>query len=179
MWARTSASLIARSPAHIVQRSGAGDGARAKSAEPSTGLMTAIAAIGVTAALAVLQLAPANTPAPSDRMAVGPTPLAVSPQQFAFLGLGESDVAVYRTEVSQVCPTTGPLDCVETEKYVRTPVGLPSDMRAGNISLSPNGSHSRSSATTWRGSDRRGPDAARAGIDDGKNGSGNEGDPQP
>ena len=45
---------IARSRAHIARRSGAGAWRRGRrSAQPSTGLMTAIAAIGVTAALAV------------------------------------------------------------------------------------------------------------------------------
>ena len=68
-----------------------------------------------------------------------PTPLAVTPQQITLFGMGGTDVAVYRTELSEVCPANGPQDCVETETYVRTPVDMPRDMRAGNVTLSPTG----------------------------------------
>jgi hypothetical protein len=99
--------------------------------------MTAVAAVGVTAALAVLQLAPAFGPTAS--LVARATPLDIPPQQVAFLGVGAQDVAVYRTELSQVCPATGPLDCIENERYVRTPFTLPPDVRAGNVTLSPTG----------------------------------------
>src|SRR5262245_19366535 len=108
LWARTSASLdreVARSYRSQKWRRRMARGR--KSAQPSTALMTALAAIGVTAAIAVLQLAPAIGPAAS--LAGRPTPLTVPPQRFSFLTIG-NDVAVYRTDVSQVCPASGPLD---------------------------------------------------------------------
>jgi len=107
-----------------------------RSAEPSTGVLTAVAAIGVSAAIAMLQLAPAIGPVVSTQ--VRPTPLGVPRQELTYVGQGASDVAIYRTELSQVCPASA-LDCVETEKVVRTPLELPADMRAGNFSLSPSG----------------------------------------
>src|SRR3954454_6581539 len=127
LWARTSASLdreVARAYRAEKWRRRMGHGRR--SAQPSTGLMTAVAAIGVTAALAVLQLAPAFGPGAS--LAVRPTPLNIPPQQVAFLGVGPSDVAVYSTELNQVCPVTGPIDCLENERYVRSPFALPPDV---------------------------------------------------
>ena len=100
--------------------------------------MTAVAAIGVSAAIMVLQLAPAIGPAAS--VAGRPTPLTVPPQAFAFIGLGPSDAAMLPAQMlSQVCPASAPLDCVENEKYVRTPLGLPPDVRAGNLALNPAG----------------------------------------
>jgi hypothetical protein len=138
LWARTSASLdreVAR--AYRARKWGRRITRGRRSAQPSSALMTAVAAIGVTAAIAVLQLAPTFSPAAS--VPGKPTPRAVVPQQFSYLGLGLSDIAVYRTEVSQVCPASAPLDCVESEKIVRTPVGLPPSMRSGNVSLSPSG----------------------------------------
>ncbi len=138
MWARTSASLdreVARAYRAEKWRRRLGRGGR-RTAQPSTALMTAMAAVGVSAAIVVLQLAPAFTPA---KVPARPTPLTVPSQPFAFIGLGPSDVAIYSTDVSQVCPASGPLDCVENEKYVRTQIGLPSDVRAGNLALNPAG----------------------------------------
>ena len=138
LWARTSASLdreVARAYRDQTWRRRLGRGSRV--AQPSTALMTAVAAIGVSAAIMVLQLAPAIGPAAS--IAGRPTPLTIPAQAFAFIGLGPSDAAIYSTDVSQVCPTSAPLDCVENEKYVRTPLGLPPDVRAGNLALNPAG----------------------------------------
>src|SRR3954447_802961 len=137
LWARTSARLdreVARAYRAEKWRRRMSRGRR--SAQPSTALLTAVAAIGVSAAVAMLQLAPAARPAGS--IAIRPTPLTVPKQQITYVGYGQSDVAVYRTELSQVCPASE-IDCVETEKFVRTPLELPSDMRASNISLSPSG----------------------------------------
>jgi len=138
LWARTSASLdreVARgyraSPWNRrLARAG-------RAGQPSASVMTAVAALGVVAALAVLQLAPAF--APSAGVPGQPTPLAVIPQPLAILGLGPTDISVYRTSVSQVCPATAPIDCVETDKVFGAPLGLPASMRAGNIALSPSG----------------------------------------
>jgi len=138
LWARTSASLdreVARAYRDQKWRRRLGRGSRV--AQPSTALMTAVAAIGVSAAIMVLQLAPAIGPAAS--VAGRPTPLTIPLQAFAFIGLGPSDAAIYSTDVSQVCPASAPLDCVENEKYVRTPLGLPPDVRAGNLALNPAG----------------------------------------
>ena len=139
LWARTSTSLdrevaLAYRAQKWRRRITRGN----RSPQPSTALMTAIAAIGVTAALALLQLAPAVGPLASTGAARA-TPLSISPMQIAWLGQGPSDMAVYQTDVSQVCPTSGPLDCVPAGNFVRTPLQLPSDMRAGNVSLNPNG----------------------------------------
>ena len=139
LWARTSASLdreVAR--AYRARKWGRRLARGRRSAQPSTALMTAVAVIGVSAAIFVLQLAPVVTPVanvPSQ-----PTPLAVQPQSLAMLGLGPGDISLYSTEVSQVCPASAP-DCVGTgtEKLVRSSVHLPSSMRSGNVALSPTG----------------------------------------
>src|SRR4051794_37432075 len=137
LWARTSAHLD-REVAHAYrQRKWRRRMSRGRrSAQPSTGVLTAVAAIGVSAAIAMLQLAPAIGPAASTQLR--PTPLGVPKQELTYVGQSASDVAIYRTELSQVCPASA-LDCVETEKVVRTPLELPADMRAGNFSLSPSG----------------------------------------
>jgi len=139
LWARTSASLdheVARSYRAHKWRRRVARGSR--TAQPTTALLTAIAAVGVSAAVALLQLAPAVAPIASLQ-GPHPTPLSISPLQLLLIGQGRSDVAVYQTDVNQVCPVSGPLDCVQAQNFVRTPIGLPSDMRAGNIALSPGG----------------------------------------
>src|SRR6188472_4405617 len=91
LWARTSSSLdreVARAYRAQKWRRRMTRGRR--SGQPSTGLLAAVAAIGVSAAIAVLQLAPAIGPAATLRAA--PTPLSVPPQQFAYIGLGRTDV---------------------------------------------------------------------------------------
>lgn len=138
LWARTSAGLdreVARSYRADKWRRRVTRGSRA--AQPSTALLTAIAAVGVSAALVVLQFAP--TAVPLDGVPARPTPLSISPLQLLLIGQGRSDVAVYQTDVSQVCPVSGPLDCIQAQKFVRTPISLPADVRAGNIALSPGG----------------------------------------
>ncbi|HEY5521041.1 MAG TPA: zf-HC2 domain-containing protein [Candidatus Limnocylindrales bacterium] len=137
LWARTSASLdreVAR--AYRARKWGRRLARGRRSAQPSTALMTAVAIIGVTAAIVVLQLAPAVTPLAG--VPGQPTPLEVQPQSLAMLGLGPGDTAVYSTQVSQVCPASAP-DCVGSEKLVRSPVHLPTTMRSGNVALSPSG----------------------------------------
>src|SRR4051794_2734441 len=101
LWARTSASLdreVARAyrAEHWRRRMSRGR----RSAQPSTAMLTAVAAIGVSAALAVLQLAPAIGPAVSVQPRA--TPLSVPRQELTYLGVGVSDIAVYRAELSQV-----------------------------------------------------------------------------
>jgi hypothetical protein len=138
LWARTSSSLdreVARAYRAERWRRRINHGRR--SGQPSTALMTAVAAIGVSAAIMVLQLAPAIGPAAS--VVARATPLTISPLQLAFFGQGPSDMAVYRTDVNQVCPISGPLDCVPGGKFVRSPVVLPPDMRAGNLAMNPKG----------------------------------------
>ena len=139
LWARTSASLdreVAR--AYRARKWGRRIAHGRRSAQPSTALMTAVAVIGVSAAIAVLQLAPVVPPVAN--VLSQPTPLAVQPQSLAMLGLGPGDISLYSTEVSQVCPASAP-DCVGTgtEKLVRSSVHLPSSMRSGNVALSPTG----------------------------------------
>ena len=109
-----------------------------RTAGPSTAVLTAIAAVGVSAAVALLQLAPPVGPIAS--VSAGPTPLRVSPYQLAMLGQGVSDVAIYQLDVDQVCPVSGTLDCVPNQHFVRTPISLPSDVRAGNVALNAQGS---------------------------------------
>ena len=141
LWARTSASLdreVARAYREEKMRRRITRGTR--SAGPSTALLTAIAVVGVTAALAFLQLAPAVGPLGTPRaVAAAPTPLSISPYQLAMLGQGVSDIAVYQLDVSQVCPVTS-LDCVPNQKFVRTPISLGTDVRAGNVAMNSQGS---------------------------------------
>ena len=55
------------------------------------------------------------------------------------LGQSASDVAIYQLDVNQVCPVSGTLDCVPNQHFVRTPISLPSDIRAGNVALNSQG----------------------------------------
>jgi hypothetical protein len=55
------------------------------------------------------------------------------------LGQGVSDVAIYQLDVNQVCPVSGTLDCVPNQHFVRTPISLPSDIRAGNVAMNSQG----------------------------------------
>jgi anti-sigma factor RsiW len=142
LWARTSASLdreVARAyrTRKLMRRLTRGR----RAGQPTASLMAALAVVGVTAAIAVLQLAPAIGPASNP---VRPTPFNVLPQDIAYIGVRAGDLAVYRTQVSQVCPPSGPLDCVETTQVVRTPISLPANnkgggLRAGNVSLNRDG----------------------------------------
>ena len=138
LWARTSAALD-REVRHSyrIRRWWRRAAVARRSAQRSTSLLTIVAALGVVAAVGVIQLAPsfqssAGTPG-------RPTPFAVIPQPLSFVGLGPTDIALYRTSVSQVCPDSEPLDCIETERISRTPMLLPGSMHAGNIALSPSG----------------------------------------
>ncbi len=143
LWARTSAALdheVGRS--YRARRWARRAMAARRSAQRATGFVALVAALGMITAVGVLQLAPAVTP-PSNgsdgRVAGLPTPFAIIPQPFAFVGLGPSNIALYQTSVNQVCPPTATLDCVATETISRTPVLLPADFRGGNIALSPSG----------------------------------------
>lgn len=138
LWARTSASLdreVARDFRAMRWSRRLARGRR--STQPSTALMTAIAALGISAALAVLQLAPAFEPTVNGPNR--PTPMSVRPEAIAFLGMGLNDAAVYSTQVNQVCPASEPFDCIAGSKLVRTPVILPPTVRAGDLALSPTG----------------------------------------
>jgi negative regulator of sigma E activity len=142
MWARTSAALdrevargAYRSPRFA--RGSARDfrfGETRRPAAPSAALLTTLAAMGVVAAVAVMQLMPGlRVTAPARA-----TPFAVDPQQFAFIGNEAADVYIYQTRVGHVCPPTAP-DCEVAEGIVRTAVNLPARMRARNVALSPTG----------------------------------------
>ena len=143
LWARTSSALdreVGRS--YRARRWSRRARVARRSAQRATGLVTLVAALGVVAAVGVMQLAPAVAPsgnAVDGRVAGLPTPFAIIPQPFAFVGLGPSNIALYQTSVDQVCPPTATLDCVATETISRTPVLLPADFRGGNIALSPSG----------------------------------------
>ncbi|HEY7025311.1 MAG TPA: zf-HC2 domain-containing protein [Candidatus Limnocylindrales bacterium] len=139
LWARTSAGLdreVARDFRAQKWRRHIARGTR--TAGPSTAVLTAIAAVGVSAALALLQLAPVVGPVAS--VAAGPTPLRVNPYQIAMLGQSASDVAIYQLDVNQVCPASGTLDCVPNQHFVRTPISLPSGVRAGKVAMNSQGS---------------------------------------
>ncbi len=139
LWVRTSGALdreVARGSFRTPRLGrGFGDGRRSSSA--SAAVITSVAAVGLVAALAVMQLGPSFRPAP-DTTAYRPTPFAVAPQQLAFVGSGAADIAVYSTQVSQMCPASA-LDCLIDEGIERTALTLPGNLRPRNVALSPNG----------------------------------------
>ena len=139
MWARTSAALD-REVARGVRATWARRVRRAqRRSQPTPGMITVLAALGMVTALATFQLSP--TALPPTGAPVRPTPFAVKPEPLAFVGLSGDDMAIYRTVVRQVCPESEPLDCVPIERIERTPLGtnLPDNIHAGNIALSPDG----------------------------------------
>jgi hypothetical protein len=99
--------------------------------------MTTIASLGVVAGLAMMQLSPATTVAPTSASAPA-TPFAIAPQQLAFVGSDEAHMYVYQTAVGHACPANAP-DCSVDEGIVRTPVNLPASVRARNLALNPSG----------------------------------------
>lgn len=139
LWARTSAALDREVARGSYRDSGFGRGFDhpQRRLPPSAALMTSLAAIGVIAAITVMQFAPVAeiTPPPAPPRA---TPWTVSAQELAFIGLDASEVYVYRTKVNQVCPASAP-DCSLTDEYVRTRVQLPRTMRTSTAALSPTG----------------------------------------
>lgn len=143
LWARTSAALD-REVARGAYRGrwpgrgfGLGAGAGRRPATPSAALMTSLAALGVVAALSVLQLMPGSrlaAPTGAERA----TPFAVDAQPLAFIGNDAADLYVYQTSVGHVCPPSTP-DCAIAEGIMRTQVNLPASMRTRNAALSPTG----------------------------------------
>lgn len=152
MWARTSTALdreVSRWSYRYPRRGRkpiVANG-RLRSAAPSA-LATAVAALGVVTVLAVLQLAPAFTPAVLPGHAADgstgrvprPTPFSVVSQPLTLVSAGETDFSVYETQVSQVCPTTAP-DCFDDKEFVRRSVSNSSipNFRPQNAALSPTG----------------------------------------
>ncbi len=145
MWARTSTALdreVSRwSPTGPRLRRRAARYAASRSGAPN-GLITVIAALIVVAGLAVFQYAPALRPSPvavpeGSTAVVKPTPFAVNPQSLAVISSNDTDLTVYQTDVTQVCPTTAP-DCFDDREFFSRTVSLPK-VRAQNVALSPTG----------------------------------------
>lgn len=147
MWARTSTALDREVSRWSYRYPRFGRRAivrdRASRFGTPSALATMVAAVGVVTVLAILQFGPARTPTPSTAVAVGstalsrPTPFAVAPQPLALVWSGESDLTVYQTEVTEVCPSSTP-DCMEERDFVSRTVPL-RNQRPQNVALSPNG----------------------------------------
>ena len=140
LWARTSAALDREVARGSYRDSGFGRGfdRAPPRLPPSAALMTSLAAIGVIAAITVLQFAPVAQMTPPPEVPPRATPWSVSAQELAFIGLEASEVYVYRTKINQVCPQSAP-DCSLIDEYVRTRVQLPRTMRTSTAALSPTG----------------------------------------
>ena len=146
MWARTSTALdreVSRwSPtAPRLRRRRLARYASARPGVPN-GLITVIAALIVVAGLAVFQYAPVlrTQPQPPQDGAtpvLRPTPFAVNPQSLAVVSSNETDLTVYQTDVTEVCPTNAP-DCFDDREFRSRTVSLPK-VRAQNVALSPGG----------------------------------------
>jgi hypothetical protein len=137
LWARTSGALdreVARG-SYRRPRYGRAFLERRRRNSPSAAILTTIAAVGLTAAITVLQLAPVPNGQPTSAPS---TPFAVRPQPLAFIGAGASDITIYRTQVSQVCPPSA-ANCAVDEPIERTAVLLPGKLRPRNVALSPSG----------------------------------------
>jgi anti-sigma factor RsiW len=139
LWARTSTALDREVARGSYRDSGLTRGfyRAPRGLAPAAALMTSVAAVGVMAALAVMQLAPAIPSAEPPSLARA-TPFNVPPQKLALIGVDATDVYLYQTSVSQVCPASAP-DCLLTDDFVRQPVALPRSMRARTVALSPTG----------------------------------------
>ncbi len=147
MWARTSTALdremsrwsfryprLGRRVMRRVERS--------RSGAPSA-LATVVAALGIVTVFAVMQLGPATPQAPSTAVADGsrpslrPTPFSIAAHPFAVVSAGESDLTVFRTQISEVCPRTAP-DCTDDNVFDRQTVSL-QNLRPQNVAMSASG----------------------------------------
>ncbi|MEX2546589.1 MAG: hypothetical protein WD830_02220 [Chloroflexota bacterium] len=147
MWARTSTALdremsrwsfrYPRLGRRVARRAG-----RARSGAPSA-LATVVAALGIVTVFAVMQLGPAPRQAPGTAVADGsapslrPTPFSIAAHPFAVVSAGESDLTVFRTQLSEVCPTTAP-DCTDDKVFDRQSVSVP-NLRPQNVAMSASG----------------------------------------
>lgn len=142
LWPRTSAALD-REVARGSHRLGRASRRVGRTWAPSAALMTSITALGVIAALGVMQIVPSVSVAPpsaSGPAVAGPaTPFAIARQPLAFVGNDAAQLYVYQTQVGQACPANAPDCAVDGEGVVRTPVNLPASVHARNAALSPSG----------------------------------------
>ncbi len=137
LWPRTSAALDREMARGSYRRVRLWRGMSRRAPTPTSALATTIAALGLIAAVGVMQLMPALntslTTAPGQA-----TPFAVAPQQLAFVGSDAADFYIYQTHVGHVCPPAVE-DCSVDDGIVRTAVNLPANVRARNAALSPSG----------------------------------------
>ena len=148
MWARTSTALdreVSRwSPTtpRQLRRRALARYATSRSSAPNA-LITVIAVLVIVSGLAVFQYAPSlreatRTPESNGPVAaVQPTPFAINPQQLAVITSNDTDLTVYETDVTKVCPTEAP-DCFDDREFVARTVSL-DNVRAQNAALSPGG----------------------------------------
>ncbi len=146
LWPRTSAALdreVARGsyrggrPWRGVSIDSGLAGAARRASAPSAALVTTLAALGMIAALGVMQLMPAFEATPPTAPGQA-TPFAVARQPLAFIGNDAADLYIYQTHVGHVCPQSAP-DCEVDEGIIRTQVDLPASVHARNLVLSPSG----------------------------------------
>ena len=136
LWPRTAAALD-REVARGTTRFGRTWRRRGRKYGPSAALMATIASLGVVTGLALMQLTPPVSVAPTTALAPA-TPFAIAQQPLAFVGSEETQLYVYQTDVGHACPANAP-GCSVDEDIVRTPVNLPASVRARNLALSPSG----------------------------------------
>ena len=142
LWPRTSAALdreVARGSYRGVR---VWRGVSRRGSAPSATIATTLAALGLIAAVGMMQLMPALSVTPAPALAQGtpgqPTPFAVAPQALAWVGTESADLYVYQTHVGHVCPPNAET-CAVDDSVVRTQVNLPASVHARNLALSPTG----------------------------------------
>ncbi|MEP7361348.1 MAG: zf-HC2 domain-containing protein [Chloroflexota bacterium] len=137
LWPRTSAALDREIARGSYRRVRLWRGMSGRAPAPSSAIATTIAALGLIAAVGVMQLMPALNAAPTTAPGQA-TAFAVSPQQLVFMGSEAADLYIYQTHVGHVCPPVVQ-NCSVDDGVVRTQVNLPSSVRARNAALSPSG----------------------------------------
>jgi hypothetical protein len=137
LWPRTSSALDREVARGSYRRVRLGRALSRRAPAPSSALATTLAAMGLIAVVAVMQLMPALNRLPTTAPGQA-TPFAIAPQQLAFFGSDAADLYVYQTHVGHVCPPAVE-DCSVDDGFVRTAVNLPANVRAKNAALSPSG----------------------------------------
>ncbi|HWH23497.1 MAG TPA: zf-HC2 domain-containing protein [Candidatus Limnocylindria bacterium] len=137
LWARTSVALDQQAARAPRTRDSDGDATYpSTTATRRTALRSAIAVAGMTLAIGIWQLPPVTERRPDATPRA--MPVSIPAQSLALIASTEAGFAIYRTNVSQVCPAAAP-DCLSESRMAPALFNVPAQVRPSNIAMSPSG----------------------------------------